>query len=69
MSNLKKQATHETLNCDPIKKFIISQFKNINFKNLSKKKNNKKSLEQTRQPTKINKSNMTYDMKLECPYK
>ena len=47
MSNLKKQATHETLNCDSIKKFIISQFKNKNFKNMSrqKKKDNKKSLE------------------------
>jgi hypothetical protein len=47
MSNLKKQATHETLNWDPIKKFIRSQFKNINFKNLSKKKITKKSLKRT----------------------
>jgi len=34
----QKLVIHETLDPDPIKKFIMSQFKNVTFKNLSKQK-------------------------------
>ena len=34
----QKLVIHETLDPNPINKFIMSQFKNVNFKNLSKQK-------------------------------
>jgi len=38
MVKSSKLVTYETLDPNPIKKFIVCQFKYINFKNLSKKK-------------------------------
>ena len=37
---IKKLTIYETLYLGPVKKFIISQFKNINFYKLSKQKKN-----------------------------
>jgi hypothetical protein len=52
----QRLATYKTLDPCFTKKFIISQFKNINFKNLSKQKKTKKELN-----SQLGSTNQTYD--------